>query len=106
MPPNAATTNHSCLVHYKQDGTIRTLPVFGVMDGCIKVVCSVGGIFLCLARMNSTADGRLALISLSQTGERHRIWNPNIDNLVSIVVTDDGAGFALVDHHGTWWGVE
>ena len=60
---------------------------------------------MCLARLNSAKDGRLALISISKQGHRHRCWNPGIDGLVGMGPTHGGAGVALIDQGGDWWGV-
>ena len=74
------------------------------MEGSIKALCESAGVLMCLARLNSIGDGKMALISLSLQGKLHRRWCPGIDNLIAVMPSNHGAGIALLDKNGKYWG--
>lgn len=109
VPSKAASTNRTVLRLYTRAFVDREyekeIPALGVMEGTILALCEVNGVVLCLARLNSSTDGRLSLVSMSRRGQRHRCWLPGIDNLVGLEPSEEGAGVLLVDKKGRRWGV-
>jgi len=102
---NVASTGKTRLAFY-ENGHVepRVVSAIGIMEGSIKAVCEVGGVVMCLARLNHKHAGRLALMSFNKDGERHRCWYPDIDNLVGIETDHRGPGFVLIDSGGGKWG--
>ena len=105
VPFGVASTNRTCLFFYGKAKTPHFVTALGVMEGSIKAVCDTGSMVMCLARVNSSKDGRLALLSMSRDGKRHRQWFPGIDGLVGMEPIESGAGVLLIDSDGGRWGV-
>ena len=105
VPYGVASTNRTSLIFYGKKDNPTYVTALGVMEGSIKAVCDTGSVLMCLARLNSSKDGRLALLSMSRDGKRHRQWSPGIDGLVGMETVEGGAGVLLIDSDGGRWGV-
>ena len=66
------------------------------MEGSIKALCESAGVLMCLARLNSIGDGKMALISLSLQGKLHRRWCPGIDNLIAVMLLKSRGWYCTV----------
>ena len=109
VPKGVASTDRTVLRlftrKYVDQEHKKEIQALGVMEGSVRALCENDGVVLCLARLNKSTNGRLILISMSGKGQRHRCWDPKINNLVGMEPTSTGAGVLLVDRTGKRWGV-